>query len=185
MKLISFNYCVFNLFSKKPMATHQASINIQEPTKFKLEATRTRVEYHFHLEPNSKQALKSERNSKTQLYKFEQELLQAPGIRIRAHSNQTPSQRIWTMADSAAQTTNPTVDDAAIYGLKVIFSLIPLILLSLLSFWNFKSWNLTPYAYFWTSGVRHPSAASFQSKIFLSWPTSSRKSYRFNLLWRK
>ena len=56
------------------MATHQASINIQEPTKFKLEAIRTRVEYHFHLESSSKQTLKSERNSKTQLYKFEQEL---------------------------------------------------------------------------------------------------------------
>ena len=40
-------------FPKKPMATHQASINIQEPTKFKLEATRTRVEYFFHLEPNA------------------------------------------------------------------------------------------------------------------------------------
>ena len=60
------------------MATHQASINIQELTKFKLEATRTKVEYHFHLEPNSKQALKSECNSKTQLYKFEQELLKHP-----------------------------------------------------------------------------------------------------------
>ena len=60
------------------MATHQASINIQEPTKFKLEATRTRVEYHFHLEPNSKQTLKPERNSKTQLYKFEQELFKHP-----------------------------------------------------------------------------------------------------------
>ena len=60
------------------MATHQDSINIQEPTKFKLEATRIRVEYHFHLEPNSKQTLKSERNSKTQLYKFEQELSKHP-----------------------------------------------------------------------------------------------------------
>jgi hypothetical protein len=71
---------VSDLLSKKPMATHQASINIQEPTKFKLEATCIRVEYHFHLELNSKQTLKSERNSKTQLYKFEQELLQASGI---------------------------------------------------------------------------------------------------------
>ena len=60
------------------MVTYQASINIQEPTKFKLEATRTRVEYHFYLEPNSKQALKSERNSKTHLYKFEQELSKHP-----------------------------------------------------------------------------------------------------------
>jgi hypothetical protein len=76
------------------MATHQASINIQEPMKFKLEATRTRVEHYFHLELNSKQTLKSERNSKTQLYKFEQEFLQASGIRIRTHSNQTPSQWI-------------------------------------------------------------------------------------------
>ena len=57
---------------------HQASINIQELTKFKLEATRTRVEYHFHLELNSKQTLKSEHNSKTQLYKFEQELSKHP-----------------------------------------------------------------------------------------------------------
>ena len=64
------------------MATHQASINIQEPTKFKLEATRTRVEYYFHLEPNSKQTLKSEHNSKTQLYKFEQELSKHPKFEL-------------------------------------------------------------------------------------------------------
>ena len=57
---------------------HQAYINIQEPTKFKLEAIRTRVDYHFHLESSSKQTLKSERNSKTQLYKFEQELSKHP-----------------------------------------------------------------------------------------------------------
>ena len=69
---------MFDLFSKKPMATHQASINIQEPTKFKLETTRIKVEYHFHLEPNSKQTLKSERNSKTKLYKSEQELSKQP-----------------------------------------------------------------------------------------------------------
>ena len=41
---------VWYLLSKKPMATHQASINIQEPTEFKLKATRTRIEYSFHLE---------------------------------------------------------------------------------------------------------------------------------------
>ena len=92
MKSISFNFVCLIYFPKKPMATYQASINIQEPMKFKLEATRTRVEYHFHLEPNLKQTLKSERNSKTQLYKFEQRTLQAPGIRIRVHSNQTLSQ---------------------------------------------------------------------------------------------
>ena len=135
--------CVWCLLSKKPMAMHQASINIQEPTKFKLEATRTRVEYHFHLEPNSKQALKSERNSKTQLYKFEQELLQASGIRIRAHSNQTLIQQIWTMADSAAQTTNSAIDDAAICGLKVTFSPILLTFFSLLNLWtlNSETWH--------------------------------------------
>jgi len=37
------------------------------------------------------------------------------------------------MVDSATQTTNPTVDDVAICGLKVIFSLILLAFLSLLS----------------------------------------------------
>ena len=45
------------------------------------------------------------------------------------NSNQNPQQRnpksrIWTMADSAAQSTNSAIDDAAIYGLKVIFGLI-------------------------------------------------------------
>ena len=38
-----FNSVCLLLLPKKPMATHQASINIQEPTKFKLEATRSRV----------------------------------------------------------------------------------------------------------------------------------------------
>ena len=38
---------------------------------------------------------------------------------------------------------------------------------------------------FWTSGVRHPSAASLQSRIFLSWPTNPWKPHRFNLLWSK
>ena len=153
MKLISFNSVRLRLFFKKPMAPHQASINIQEPTKFKLEATRTRVEYFFHLEPNST-------NSQIRA-QFENPALQirartpqASRIRIRAHSNQTPSQRIWTMADSATQTTNPTIDDAAICGLKVIFSLTLLILLSLLSLWNFKFWNLTLYAYFWISELQ-------------------------------
>ena len=88
MKLISFNFCVFDSSSKKPMATHQASINTQEPMKFKLEATRTRIEYHFQLEPNptnsqiraqSKTKLEFiefgfRAQSKTKLYKFEQEL---------------------------------------------------------------------------------------------------------------
>ena len=69
------------------MATHQVSINIQEPTKFKLEATRIRVEYHFHLEPNSKQALKSERNSKPQLYKSEQELSKHPEFESEPTTN--------------------------------------------------------------------------------------------------
>ena len=146
------------------MAMHQASINIQEPTKFKLEATRTRIEYHFHLEPNSKQALKSERNSKTQLYNFEQELLQASGIRFRIHSNQTLNQQIWTMANSVAQTTNSAIDDAAICGLKVTSSPILLTFFSLSSLWKIKLWNLTPYAYFWISELQvsdillpHPS----------------------------
>ena len=55
MKLISSNFAYLIYFPKKPMAMHQASINIQKPTKFKLEATRIGVEYYFHLEPNSKQ----------------------------------------------------------------------------------------------------------------------------------
>ena len=170
------------------MATHRASINIQEPTKFKLEATRTRVEYHFHFEPNSKQTLKSERNSKTQLYKFKQELLQASRTRFRTHSNQTLNQQIWIMADSVAQTTNSAIDDAAICGLKVTSSLILLTFFSLLSLWTnqtLKHDTICKFLNLWTSGVIHPPAASFQSKIFLSWPSSLRKSHRCNLLWSK
>ena len=53
MKSNFFNFICLHLPSKKPMATHQASINIQEPTKFKLEVTHTRVEYRFQLKPNS------------------------------------------------------------------------------------------------------------------------------------
>jgi len=37
------------------------------------------------------------------------------------------------MADSAAQTTNSAIDDAAICGLKVIFGLILLVFFSLAS----------------------------------------------------
>jgi hypothetical protein len=44
MKSSFFNFVRLRLLSKKPMATHQAPINIQEPTKFKLEATRTGIE---------------------------------------------------------------------------------------------------------------------------------------------
>ena len=89
------------LLSKKPMATHQAFINIREPTKFKLEATRTRVEYYFHLEPNLKQALKSERNSKTKLYKFEQELSKHPEFESEPTAA-NPKSTDRTMADSVA-----------------------------------------------------------------------------------
>ena len=71
MKSISFNSVCLRLPPKKPMATHQASINIQEPTKFKLEATRTSITSNLN---RTRRTLKFERNSKTKLYKFEQEL---------------------------------------------------------------------------------------------------------------
>ena len=92
-----------------------------------------------------------------------------------------------TMADSTAQTTSSTVHDAEIHGLKVIYGLI----------FQFSSAHYASetetlkhdtkciFLNFWTSGVRHPSAASLQSKIFLSWPTNPWKPHRFDLLWRK
>ena len=63
----------------------------------------------------------------------------------------------------------------------------PLVFFSLPSLWN---WNLKhdtirTFLNFWTSGVRHPSAASLQFKIFLSWPTNPWKPHRFDLLWSK
>ena len=61
----------------------------------------------------------------------------------------------------------------------------PFNFLQLTKFLKLKFWNMTPYAYFWTSGVRHPFDASFQPKIFLSWPTNSWKPHRFDLLWSK
>jgi len=103
------------LLSQKPMSTHQASINIQEPTKFKLEATRTRVEYHFHLEPNSNQALKSERNSKTQSYKFEQELSKHPEFESEptATKPQVNGSEPWQILQLRRQTLQLTMRQSA------------------------------------------------------------------------
>ena len=97
------------------MATHQASINIQEPTKFKLEATRTRVEYYFHLEPNSKQALKSEHNSKTQLYKFEQELPKHPEFESEpiATKPQVNGSEPWQILQLRRQTLQSVMQQSA------------------------------------------------------------------------
>ena len=81
------------LLSKKPMATHQASINIQEPTKFKLEATRTRVEYRFHLETNSTNS-RIRTQFENQALQIRARTLQAAEIRIKAYNNQTLSQHI-------------------------------------------------------------------------------------------
>ena len=75
------------------MATHQASINIQEPTKFKLEATRTRVEYRSQLEPNSTNP-QIRVQFENQALQIQARTLQAAKIQIRAHSKQTLSQRI-------------------------------------------------------------------------------------------
>ena len=86
---------VFVLPSKKPMATHQASINIQEPTKFKLEATRTRVEYRFQLEPNSTNP-QIRVQFENQALQIRARILQAARIRIRAHNKQTLSRQICT-----------------------------------------------------------------------------------------
>ena len=81
------------LIPKKPMATHQASINIQEPTKFKLEATRTRIECHFQLEPNPTNS-QIRAQFENQALQIRARTLQAAGIRIRAYSTQTLRQRI-------------------------------------------------------------------------------------------
>ena len=75
------------------MATHQASINIQEPTKFKLEATRTRVEYRSRLEPNSTNP-QIRVQFENQALQIRARTLQAAGIRTRTLSNQTLSQQI-------------------------------------------------------------------------------------------
>ena len=63
----------------------------------------------------------------------------------------------------------------------------PLVSLSLLSLWNTKLWNMTPYAYFWISELQvsdillpHPS-----NPKSLSWPTNPWKSHKFDLLWSK
>ena len=112
---------VFVILPKKPMATHQASINIQEPTKFKLEATRRRIILPAWTEldePSNSSAIR--KPSSTNLNK------NSPSSQ---NSNQNlqqsnPKSRDLTMADSTAQTTSSTVHDAAIHGLKVIYGLI-------------------------------------------------------------
>ena len=122
MKSNFFNFIWLHIPSKKPMATHQASINIQEPTKFKLEVTRTRVEYRFQLETNSTNS-RIRAQFENQALQIRARTLQVAGIRIRALNKQTLSQQIYTMADSATRTTSSATDDTAICGLKVIFGL--------------------------------------------------------------
>ena len=148
-----------HLFSKKPMATHQASINIQEPTKFKLEATRRRITLPVWTEldepSNSSVIRKPSSTNPSKNY---------PGSR---NSNQNlqqsnPKSTDLTMADSTAQTTSSAVHDAAIHGLKVIYGLI----FQFSSAYQVSETKTLKYntihifLNFWTSSVRHPFAAS-------------------------
>ena len=71
------------------------------------------------------------------------------------------------MTDSAAHTTSSAIEDAAICGLKVIFSLILSVFFSLASFWNFKLWNTTPYMNFWIFELQ-------VSEILLPHPSNSK-----------
>ena len=88
-----------------------------------------------------------------------------PGSR---NSNQNlqqsnPKSTDLTMADSTAQTTSSAVHDAAIHGLKVIYSLI----FQFSSAYQasetetMKHDTICIFLNFWTSGIRHPFAASF------------------------
>jgi hypothetical protein len=83
--------------------------------KFKLEATRIRVEYHFHLELNSKQTLKSEHNSKTQLYKFEQELSKHPEFEseLTATEPQVNGSKSWQILQLRRQTLQSMMRQSA------------------------------------------------------------------------
>ena len=153
--------CVWYLLSKKLMAMHQASINIQEPTKFKLEATRTRVEYSFHLEldklsnPSAIQKPSSTNSSKN-----------SPSIRNSNQNPQQPNPKSTDLDHGRFCSSNDKLCNRWCGNLRPEGNIRPnpLVSLSLLSLWNIKLWNLTPYAYFWISELQvsdiilpHPS----------------------------
>ena len=101
------------LLSKK--ADGNASGFYKYPSADEIQTRSNPHKSRVFLPPWTRQTLKSERNSKTQLYKFEQELSKHPEFE---------SEPTATMVDSAAQTTSSAIDDAAICGLKVTFGLI-------------------------------------------------------------
>ena len=151
---------VFVLPSIKPMVMHQASINIQEPTKFKLEATRTRIILPVWSkldEPSNLSAIRKTNSTNPSK--------NPPGSR---NSNQNlqqsnPKSTDLTMADSTAQTTSSAVHDAAILGLKVIYGLIFQFSSAYQVFETetLKHDTIRIFLNFWTLGIRHPFAASF------------------------
>ena len=73
------------------------------------------------------------------------------------------------MVHTAAQITNSAIDDTAICGLKVIFSLLLLTFFSPLSL-QIKLWNMTPHVNFWISELQ-------VSDIFLSHPSNPKSFF--------
>ena len=143
------------------MATHQASINIQKPTKFKLEATRIRVEYSFHLEldkllnPSAIRKPSSTNSSKN-----------SPSSRNSNQNPQQPDLKSTDLNHGGFYSSDEKLCNRWCGNLRPEGNIRPnpLVFLQLTKLPKLKLWNMTPYAYFWISELQvsyilppHPS----------------------------
>ena len=170
------------------MASHQALLMSKSRRISKLEATRIKQNTTSILNPIRNRHSKSEHNSRIPLHKFEQRLANHP--EFESEPTEQPNPKSAYLNHGKLCSSDNEFCNQWCGNLRPEGNIQP-------TPFNFLQPVMPPtnqilkydttckFLNLWTSGVRHPPAASLQSKILLSWPTNSWKSHRFNLLWSK
>ena len=148
------------LLSKKPMATHQASINIQEPTKFKLEAICGRIILPVWTEldePSNSSAIRKpsstnpsknypgSRNSNKSLQQLNPKSTDLNHGRFCSSDDKLCNRWCGNLRPEGNIRPNPLVFFSAYQASETE---------------TLKHDTIRIFLNFWTSGVRHPFAAS-------------------------